>query len=33
MTRLARSASVCDALVDPGDRSTAIRPSPCLTKS
>ena len=33
ITRLARSASLCDELVDPGDRSTAIRPSPCLMKS
>ena len=33
ITRLARSASVCDELVDAGDRSTAIRPSPCLMKS
>ena len=33
MTRLARSALVCDELADPGDRSTAIRPSPCLMKS
>ena len=33
MTRLARSASVCDELVEAGERSTAIRPSPCLMKS
>jgi len=33
VTRLARPASSCGAPVVAGDRSTAIRPSPCLMKS